>query len=495
LFRNGNSPSPLIGVGFLGPFMNWRTAAVILVAAAHFINLLPTLLNFNRFAFGDNGWPLTVDSLIHDQNLTPAIDFAYFYGLLTLLVDRLSFAVFGRSPETVAGIYAVCAFAVALGAARIMNALQFRLMPALFVIVCSPIIAIPREFPSPAHALEAAFLMSALAEHAKGRLDRSLIFTVFAVLAKPSLGYVYGLILVVLVVAGWPGGASRWRRLIPAAGVAAGMMLVLGGLYGWQPLVHTLAPIDGLTAYSGADAGFLFGAGRLFWLPVNAPLHYQLGIPLIWLSSTLVLFLAVVRLPPRQCGANFVIVCAVLHAVFVFALFGNQWSWIYYSYVLFVGTAAALNEFPRSDKLAIALVIAAIVGQLNWVWIGDAAKWFETQRHEETAGLYASNEEAREWQQVRRKKNILVLTRMGCPQLLAPEVRGPQWWCLIEGIQKDGEKARAVRLISEADWIASPVWHDNDLIGWNSLAAALAPFEPDPESEQFRFIRVYRRKR
>ena len=35
--------------------------------------------------------------------------------------------------------------------------------------------------------------------------------------------------------------------------------------------------------------------------------------------------------------------CAILHFVFAFALFGNQWSWIYYPYFLFVGTAVGLN--------------------------------------------------------------------------------------------------------------------------------------------------------
>src|SRR5438876_481197 len=111
-------------------FMKLCHGAVVLVVGAHFVNMLPNSMLFARFAFGDNGWPLTVDQLL-DGQLNPVTDFGYFYGLLTLLVDRAAFAMFGRTPNTVIGIYAVCTLAGAIGIARTMAAVKLRLFPAL----------------------------------------------------------------------------------------------------------------------------------------------------------------------------------------------------------------------------------------------------------------------------------------------------------------------------------------------------------------------------
>jgi len=479
--------------------MNWRFAAVMLIAAAHFLNLLPTLLNFDRFAFGDNGWPLTVDVLIAEEHRTPTADFAYYYGLLVLLVDRIAFALFGRTPETIVGLYAVCALAVAIGAARLMAALNLRLLPSVFLITCTSLIVIPRGFPSPAHALEAAFLMTALAAHARGRLDRALVFCVLAVLAKPALGYVYGLILVGLVLAGWPAGESRWRRFLPAAAVAAVLLIIVGIRFGIEPVARTLFPAAGLKVYGDEGVGFLFGAGRLFWLPEDPTLWYYTGVPGVWLASSLVLFAAALRMAPRwnQTEANVAVTCAVLHGVFLFALFGNQWSWIYYSNVLFAGTAVALNGLPRrlSGTLAIVLSIAAFVAQIAWLWGTDARTWVFTQRHVDTAGLYAPPEEAAEWEKVRdlgrqNPGRVFVLTRMGCPHLLAPELDAPRSWCLIRAVAPQAEMDRIREQIGRAEWIVSPAWHDNDLMTWPELAEVLKPFREEGSTP---FFKMYRR--
>src|SRR4051812_11726326 len=100
--------------------MKWFQGAVVLVAAAHFFNMLANSRLFEKFAYGDNGWPLTVDSLL-DRGLNPVTDFGYFYGLLTLLVDRALFSVFGRKPDVLIALFGVCALVVALGMARLVR--------------------------------------------------------------------------------------------------------------------------------------------------------------------------------------------------------------------------------------------------------------------------------------------------------------------------------------------------------------------------------------
>lgn len=467
-------------------------AAVLVLAAAQFLNLLPTLLNFERFAFGDCGLPLTTDVLIAERGQVPVRDFTYYYGLLTLAVCRGWFAAFGRSPEALVGLYAVCSFAIALGAARVMAALELKRWPSLFLIACTSSIVIPRGFPSAAHALEAAFLMSALAAHSRGRLDRALALCVLAVMTKASLGYFYGLILVLLVLAGWPAGSSRWKRFVLPAITAALLGSFLAGMFGTEPLLRTLFPLDGLKVYSDEGVGFLFGAGRPFWLPDEPNLQHYLGIPGVWLASSVVLFISAIVLLPRirENGENFAITCAVLHAVFVFLLFGNQWSWIYYPFVLFVGTAVALDRLPRlGNALAVFLTIASVVGQANWIWSGDFMKWIDERRSPVTAGLYAPPEEIEAWEAVRRKEHVFVFTRMGCPQLLAPEVSGPEWWCLIRQVMKPGEVRAVQERIAAAEWIVSPGWHDNDLMEWPEFAKDLKPFREEGSTPYFRLFR------
>jgi hypothetical protein len=476
--------------------MRWFQAAVLVVTAAHFANLLPTLLNFQRFAFGDCGWPLTVDTLL-DEGLAPTTDFAYFYGLLTLIVDRAAFAVFGRTPQTVVGIQAVCALAVAVGAARTMAAVNLRPLPAFYLVTCAALLTIPRGFPSPAHALEAALLMTAIAEHADGRLGRALVCVTVAVLVKPSLGYVYGLIFVGLILAGWPGGASRWRRLFPAAGVGITLVLVLAAAFGWGPVARTLVPLDGMKVYSDQGVGFFFGSGRLFWVPEEPTAEYYLGgVPGIWLASSVVLLVSAIRVLPRfrEPAANVTLTCAALHLAFVVLLFGNRWSWIYYPYVLFVGTAVGLNTLPPrlGGVLALVLAVGAAFGQSGWLWYDDWTARRDTRPSPETAGLYATPEDAAAWAEVRtlaERDRVLVLSPMGCPQLLAPGVHGPRWWCLLPKIMTPAERHRAEAEIAAATWIVSAKWHDNDLLDAPEFAAALGPLALARDTSLYRMYR------
>jgi hypothetical protein len=481
--------------------MKWLQAAVLIVAAAHFVNLLPTSLGFERFAFGDSGWSLTVDSLL-DEGQTPTTDFAYFYGLLTLLIDRAAFALFGRTPETVVELYGICALAIAIGAARTMAALQLRLLPALYLVACAALLAIPRGFPSPAHALEAALLMSAIADHASGWPGRALMLVVVAVFVKPALGYVYGLILLALILSGWPGEASRWRRLLPAAGVGAVLLVALVEVFGWGPVLSTQLPFTAMKAYSETSVGFFFGVGQLFWLPeYPSPWYYFTGVPGVWLASSLVLLASALRFLPRyrEPAASITLTCAVLHLVFVTELFGNQWSWIYYPYVLFVGTAVGLMAWPPRIRglLSIGLIALAILGQQRWLWRGDANAWSDTQRMPETAGLFARPDEAAAWGELRelgKTSSVVVLSSMGCPHLLAPELDGPRWWCLMRPIATPAEMDRVHRRIAAAEWIVAPDWHDNDLMRWPEFAAELQPFDPTHPVRETPFYKLYHRR-
>jgi hypothetical protein len=465
---------------------SWTQAAVLAVTAAHFINTLPTNLNFARFAFGDYGWALTTDAMLSD-GLRPVQDFSYFYGLLTLLINKVWFFILGRTPVAMVALYAVCGLATAIGITRVMAAVKLRGLAALYLVATAVFAVMTRGFPSPAHALEAALVTNALADHASGRPGRALVLATVTVFVKPSLGYIYGLILLLLILSGWPDGRNRWRPLLPAAITGTLLAALLASVFGGEAVLRTQIPLDGMRAYRDAGFGFLFGSGRQFWYPAAIEWRYYVhSVVAVWLASSVVLWATAIRLRRRfrEPAANVVLTCASLHGVFVFALFGNQYSWIYYPYILFVGTAVALGEWQARPVrfAAIGMMILALIGQYYWVWEGDVDTW---SRSRPTAGLYAEPEEAEAWAEARqlaKNSRVFVLTRMGCPHLLAPEMDSPQSWCLIRATVTPAELGRVRQQIRFADYIISVNWHDNDLMSWPEFAEILAPFRRDRET-------------
>ena len=191
------------------------------------------------------------------------------------------------------------------------------------------------------------------------------------------------------------------------------------------------------------------------------------------------------------------IACAALHGTFVFLLFGNQWSWIYYSNVLFVGTAVALNGLPR--RLG-GMLESSSRSPLSWPRLtgsGEATRglWIFTQRHVDTAGLYAAPDEAAAWGQVRElgQQNpgrVFVLTRMGCPHLLAREAGRPAFVVPHSSHCTARRDEPYPRTNPSAEWIVSPAWHDNDLMTWPELTEVLKPFREEGSTP---FFKMYRR--
>jgi hypothetical protein len=388
-----------------------------------------------------------------------------------------------------------------------MRAANLSRLPAAYLVVCTPFLANISCYPSPAHALEAALLANALAFHVGRRPGWALALVTAAVFVKPSLGYVYGLYLLVLVLAGWPDGAGRWRRLLPAVGVGTTTLVALVAVFGWEAVVRTQLPFDGMRAYRDLGFGFFRGSGRQFWLPDRPPpLYYLLTVAGLWLLTSVLLVLMAVRLLPRfwQPGANAVAACAVLHAVFVCFLYGHELSWSYYPVPLFVGTALWLNEFlpaeggPGREPSALArgvgvvLIVLAVLAQLLSVWVNDARGWSQVRRVPDAGGTFATAADAAAWAGARelgRAKPVLVLSTMGNARLLAPELDNPRSWCLMPSLATPGELDRVRAQIAAADYILHPHWRGDELLRWPALADVLAPFRPAGETGLYTLYR------
>ena len=484
-------------------------------AAIGFLSLLcvlryyPDLQAFYSVAFGDLGWPLAVDALL-DDGLIPTRDFGYFYGLLALAIDRIWFAIVGRTPATVAALIALgCAF-LALGLIRFARAARLSGSQRALLVACVPVAVMPLQYPTPIHAIEVALLMNALAFQARGKLSAALTLATVAAFVKPGLAYVYGLSLIVLILTGRSGVGPRWRDraapLLVAAAVGLAIAIPLAVWFGIGPLIDTLLPFRAMRNYGDENFGFFFGDGRHFWMPEPFhPYHYLFTPAGFWLLATLCLSLGAIRhlARLRDPAAATAATCAALHLVFVCLLFGNRWSWLYYSAILVCGLCATIPETAegrpparRSWMLPAFLAMLAIFGQIG-PSVPAYDHWRDWRRFDATAGLYADPDEASEWQRVRdlarQGHRVMVFSNTGASFVVFPEVDSPHVWFLLRSTATPIEIERVKAQLRSATRLILPYIVDYPLYPtWPEFEGELAAFR---EVERMPSFRVYQRVR
>ena len=181
---------------------------------------LPVGLDFSSFVFMDQGANLTVQRLL-DRGRIPTIDFGYHYGLLPLLIGRLWFALLGRTPQAYAGAMLIFDLLITWGLARCAYAL--RAGPAGIALIILTMMATTLvSYINLAHACEATLICHAMAEHASGRRPRALAFLTACLFVKPAMAYVYGLLLVLLIVR--RDGILHLMRSVVAAAVTGAVL-------------------------------------------------------------------------------------------------------------------------------------------------------------------------------------------------------------------------------------------------------------------------------
>jgi hypothetical protein len=426
--------------------------------------------SFDFWAFSDIGANLTVQNLLK-QGFRPAVDFGYHYGLLPLLVGRFWFTVFGSTPVAcslfmTSGTLLVC-FALARFAARLRLGL-----PSLTLLFLALPLA-TETGPNLAHVLEAVLISNALADQAAEKHERSLALAGAAAFAKPSMAYLYGGLLVLMIA--WHLRISRElsvRALWRAAQPAIVTVLVIGGLlvsvYGAEPLLKTLLPVEGVRAYKALNYGFLKEGGNL-WHPPGARLGYYAGtVAGFWLAATLWLIgcgvMAVSRLwrestdRVRKPADEMIACCALLHTSFIIFFFGSAFSWIYYCYVLVMGVAATATFGGTSKYLVFILAVMSAVGQ-KASFVGNYRLRSTGEPNQETAHLWVTAPERREWQQVLRLLDdrctaaghqAVVLDEQGCVELLYPQFGMATTLYLFPGLATRQEVDRKINQLSTA---------------------------------------------
>jgi hypothetical protein len=471
---------------------------MILVCVYYFIALFPYTMGLRRFYFGDSAWIYTVNLLLNEGKI-PTKDFAFFYGLSILLFDKLWFGIFGWTPWALLYLYIIGIALSIIGVIRIVTSLDIGRLGSFIIVIASPMIVNAGHLLlSPVHILEPVFLIHALVAQLRGRYTTALVLVTLAAFVKPSLAYVFGLLLVLQVILGGlsapvPPLRQRVLWLLPAAVVALILSLIVISYFGWEPYLWTQVPLNAGKAYADFNFGFFYGIGRELWKPEPwTPAHYFFTIAGAWLVASIVLLIGtVVSLRYwYTSAARLIFTCGILHIIFVFFLFGNQWSWIYYPYLLFIGAAVALDQAVRFGN-SIVHYLAIIAGMLIsvfllfvvvffWASINGVELWLSHQRYVHAGGLYADSDDARVWAKVlelAQTKRVMVLNRTNAAHIFSPPVDGPRVWVLIRAVAAPGEIERIRDQLAAADVIVKPHWHDNDLMSWPEFAPLLQEFQ------------------
>jgi hypothetical protein len=463
---------------------SWPLALVLMAEVVAVAAFSSPNERFSRFAYNDSGADLAIRALTA-RGLRPTVDFGYIYGLLPLLVDRAWFAAFGASPTASRALAVACGLATAWGMARFATAVRAGAAGVALIVLAMPDVLQTSTIVL-VHALEPALLVHALAFQARGRRSAALALATAGLFVKPSMPYLYGLVLVVAVVLTERGRA--WRSLVPAALTGLGLAAVLAAVYGVGPLLRTVTPGSGLEVYRANRYGFFRGAGRAFWdLPgagLRDYLRYEVGS---WLAGTAVLAVgglaAALRIARRAGSRNdeVVLTCAVLHVGFVTCFFGNRVSWVYYYAVLVLGLAALAARGKRHAAVVAGLAVLVLVG--SKVKVETAARlWRADAPSSSTLGLWAAPGERAEWETVRALLRghgpAVLLARVdGLGALLPGEFARPEVAYLVPGHPVAAEVRRKADQIASAETIVRVRPRGDPSRGgyerWPEIAAAL----------------------
>ncbi|HEX8203175.1 MAG TPA: hypothetical protein VF590_22050 [Isosphaeraceae bacterium] len=475
--------------------------AEVLVCAA----IQAPFQRFYRFAFLDSGGELVLQRLI-DRGYRPTVDFGHFYGLVPLLISRAWYGLVGLTPAAFRAETLLCSLATAWGLARFAAYRGLGPAGVALIALAVPDLLLPAQI-TLVHALEQAVLVHGLAEHARGRRGRALACATACCFIKPSMGYVYGLVLLIAIaLAVRRGDRVSWRRVLgPAAATGAVLAAAVASAFGLVPLAVSLWPAKGAAMYRASRMGFFHGIGRDFWVLRGAgPIDYFRYETGFWLIGTLVLawggLAALTRLArgsaagERAWDDEVVATCAALHVAFVTLFFGHRGSWVYYFAVLVLGLGTMARGGPRPAALAWILAVLLAVSDRSKL-VEVRRQWAADAPSAATLGLWATSEERAEWIRVLdlvRGHGPVLLAPCEGAAVLVPGFAPPIGGYFVPGYAVRPEVRRKAAQLEAAEMIVAavpPDWHG--FADWPALSAALEGCDLVWRGEH---CRVYRRR-
>ncbi len=476
---------------------SWRlTSLIAAILLASFLFQLPTSLtggvaDWQEFAFYDPGTVLKGDMLLAKGYL-PTLDFGYTHGLLSLLYGRIGFFLLGRSPWTFFALTLLCEFVIAWAFARIALALRLS-QPALIVLLVGLPMALLPAYLTLTHPLEAMFIALALAEQAQGKRHRALWLLTVCLFVKPSMAYVYGALLVAIILA----GKNRRNTTRAFGGAALTALLLAAALALWTgplPVFRPLLPLTGATTYAATGFGFFNTSGRDLWWrqPWWAYIGTPVGMVLLGaLTCTLGAPYALLRLfrfPPPPAPKSFppsappsilyagpdinfdtarcrrhemLATVALLELAFLLGFYGWTGSWTYYSYLLVWALVLATEELVRVRRWTwLPGTVVALLALSYCELIGVALNgWTAKDRPPSAGGLWVYPQLWQDWRDAlaaTRGQPTLLMTN-GWPPDLPPNAQLPDAWFPELGIPTAPEIERVRQQVAHAQYAIR--WH------------------------------------
>jgi hypothetical protein len=349
------------------------------------------------------------------------------------------------------------------------------------------------------------------------------------------MGYFYGLILICTIIFDLFKRHSFSARalvsaLAPAAVVGITLSSVLMLCFGGLAFERTIFPIAGARAYAIYHFGF-FGRGALFWRPKNSGFGYYLeSVAGFWLLGTAYLlagscyavvhYIQGLEIDETNPAAEIVLCCALLHLVAILVLWGNEFSYVYYCYVLVLGLLAASRFGPLWRAGVMMLVLLIPFGKIGLKMIRELTPeetsyrttqqsvgrqhnvdsgvpvvthtyslWSSYRPDPVTAGLWASRPEREEWSKVLaivRGHHTALLMTDGCADLLFPEFEKPVGLHLDMGLPLQRELSAKAEQIRNSSMIVIPSGELPLLQMWPNIGRVVsANFKPIFQGECF----------
>jgi predicted small integral membrane protein len=454
----------------------WLFSGFALLLIALQILHLPENLNFTAFAFGEPGGNLSVVYMVR-HGMHPNVDFGHPYGLLGVLFSNIWFRITGLTPAGYwAGIF-VIELAMCAVLTEFAVTAELPVLSILLLFVSFPIFIWVNYF-NFAHAIEALCLMAAATAHLKGRYGIALAAVGAAVLARPALGYVYGfLLLCIVMMKVFRTRSLKLSVLVLPACTTGCLAIVLAWQFGVMSLMRTVFPFTGVTAYRALGFGF-FNQGMAFWLPSPFTLRFYLGVPGFWLlvSASLLLLgpLAVRRARDasaeslRRHKSEVLGAASVVIFVWIFFAFAHQYigSWILYLWFA-VWAAALLPEFFRKYAAVIVVLILIALNADRHQVLGSLPQWSTTKISSLfplTLSQGNEDEQIKEILSAVQGRRTVVLAHAGAMALLHDGLGEPLTEFFMPGIALPDEERRMKSAANAADMVIMPTppWSSSD---------------------------------
>jgi hypothetical protein len=457
---------------------------------ASFALQFPTgpVADWQLFSFYDPGTILKGDWLL-EKGYVPTVDFGYTHGLISLVYGRVGFSVLGRTPWAFFVLTLLSELVMAWALARIVAATGLARggMALVFLVIGLPMAIMP-AYLTLTHPLEAMLILLALAAQAEGKKPVSLALMTACLFVKPSMAYVYGFVLVVLLVAQRRGAVRQLvKDMLPAAGTLVVLGLLLGARFGAGPVIKTMLPLTGAKTYATTGFGFFTPSGRSFWLTPELWRYIAspAGIFLVAASGTAAgAVMAGVRLVRRRWeeagvaargAGELLMTIGILHTAFLVGFYGWAGSWTYYSYLPVLGLALAVQMFVRVRRTVAFVVLWTLMLLSKGMLVGVSVDgWRNKSRDGEglpggASGLYRYAYLWEDWKAalgVVGKRRAVVMTN-GYLFDLPGNLEMPDAWFPEPGIPTASEVERVKGQVREAECV----------VLWNEYGAG--PSHPD----------------